>query len=605
MVSLLQAKNLSVAFVKDACNYLAVNSDSIRIIFAPYVEPKKLVPQLAEVLYDDTIVIGEDLLNKFREVNSFTPLRKEMYSRVRFIAKRRETNGILTWIDEMEDANNYGMALLFLKGLQISCPIEPDHNSYFAGALKILAFEFNLHGNIFRTNAVPYKGMYFYKVHLYDEDREKFIRKFYRKTSFTSKEPLLGESGTIENPFNNIYDAVHYLEKVEHKAYEEDTLINDIANMKYFYDPIQGHFRIAWASPYVAVQKNSFPRNSFIMSQMAQINPSEPNFFYFSLKPNLYGHKFLYRGQSNYYPGKPCKPNMYRDPNHNDTDYFLDYIIFSQEMEILIKSHPLVNLLEKGIEILHDTFRIRMNYPGLIQHYYNKSNMLDLTSDVKVMEFFATTDYKSETDEYVPVTDAKGIGVIYYYELKYPEAFQQHEHYALKTIGKQVFSRSGLQSGFLLEMDKTADMKTNIPEVKKIYFRHDAEISKKIFAASSNGEVYFPDDILQHAWHDRMKQRFKEKVVSIKAVQLNVSRNQDETEESITNKLKDRGISVDNFEPIFSEEELQQFYANIEQWWNDFCSDIYFADAENNIYRQAMKEIIREPKYAWAFYKKN
>lgn len=193
--------------------------------------------------------------------------------------------------------------------------------------------------------------------------------------------------------------------------------------------------------------------------------------------------------------------------------------------------------------------------------------------------------------------------MIYYYELRFPEAFQSHEHYAMKTIGKQVFSRSGLQSGFLLDMDKEADLKQNVAEVRKIYFRHDAEISKEIFASSNDGRDFFPEDILMHAWHDRMKQRFKDKVVSRKTVLLNVERNPGETEESIIRKLNDRGITVDDFEPSFTGAELDQFYSGIESWWDDFCSDIYFASAENLLYREAMKGIIRNPRYSWAFKK--
>ena len=98
-----------------------------------------------------------------------------------------------------------------------------------------------------------------------------------------------------------------------------------------------------------------------------------------------------------------------------------------------------------------------------------------------------------------------------------------------------------------------------------------------------------------------MKKRFKDKVVSRKAVLHNVSINSSETENSITKKLKDKGITVDDYDPSFTVEELDFFYKNIEQWWNDFCSDIYFADAENDLYREAMKNIIHEDRYSWAF----
>ena len=240
-----------------------------------------------------------------------------------------------------------------------------------------------------------------------------------------------------------------------------------------------------------------------------------------------------------------------------------------------------------------------MHYSGLAQHYYNKSDYLDFTSNIDVVRFFATTNYKDE--KYYPNEDVDKIGVIYYYELKYPEAFQQHNGYAMKNIGKQVFVRSGLQSGFLLEMAKGVDLKKDVDEVHAVYFKHNKEISKQVFKDCNNGEIFFADDLLQHAWRDRLKKRFEDKVVSKAAVLLNVSRNKEESEESITNKLSALGIKVDDFVPEFTREELKVFYSQIDKWWDEFCDDIHFADPEDDIYRQEMKDLIRNPKYKWAF----
>lgn len=601
MLSLNQSKQLTEAFTIEACNFLNVNHDTLRIIYTPQIRSNLKLLQASEILPDDTIVVEESFLEICRTSNSFTPLRIEMYGCIRYISKRRIAKGNYEVEDAKKDAMYYAMALCFLKGLQLPCIPLLQPELFFSGALQILADEFELHGKVFRMPTKPYKGAYFYKVRLDDADRDKLIQKYFRKVPYTGTKPSAGEKGTLENPFDNVYEAVEYLKRMEQTAYVNDTLMNDIANMDYFYDYNQGQFRITWASPYVAHLKQPYPEKSFIMSQMAPLNPMCPEDFYFNLKPNLYKHKFLYRGQSDYYPSKPCKPNMFRDSKHNAENYYLDFLIFSQELELLIRTHPIVQLLENGVELLHDIFRIRMHYSGLAQHYYNKSNLLDFTSDLEVMKFFATTDF--ENDKYIPCTDENRIGIIYYYELRYPDAFQQHEHYALKTIGKQVFSRSGLQSGFLLEMDKEADLKQNITEIRQVYFRHKEEISNEIFASSNNGEAYFPEDILNHAWHDRLKQRFKDKVVSKKTVLLNVKRNPGETEESITKKLKDKGIIVDDFVPSFTKEELDMFYSNIDSWWSDFCSDIYFADAENVLYREAMKELIQNPKYKWAFKK--
>lgn len=77
--------------------------------------------------------------------------------------------------------------------------------------------------------------------------------------------------------------------------------------------------------------------------------------------------------------------------------------------------------------------------------------------------------------------------------------------------------------------------------------------------------------MLQHAWRDRLKKRFEDKVVSKAAVLLNVSRNKEESEESITNKLSALGIKVDNFVPEFTREELKVFYSQIDNGGTSFA----------------------------------
>ncbi len=605
MIAIEQAKKLSHVIVNHVCDYLSIDEVSIRIIFTPRVEPIMGCPQNATVLNDDTLVIGEDFLCLCCQLG-FTMLRNELYARVRFIVKRRAYGGNLIWSRAIHDAFAFASALLLLDGNQLPCPKGIDAKAFFNGALTILSNEFGLVGAMFKMSTTSYLGNYFYKLRLSKSCSKDILSKYQSLVPFCAKYPSGNEKGTLDNPFDNINDAVAYLEKIEREAYEQDDRMQDIANMRYFYDTDQQFFRILWASPYVAHQKNSYAQNSFVMSQMAPLNPFKPNDFFFCLKPNLYRHKFLYRGQSDYYKDKPCVPNMFRDKNHNKENYFLDFIIFSQELELLVRSHPIVKLLEDGLELKHDTFKIRMHYPGLAQHYYNKSIFLDFTSNIDVMSFFATTDYDYKNDEYYPNEDLDKIGVIYYYELKFPEAFQQHNGYAMKNIGKQVFLRSGLQSGFLLEMKKGVDLKKDVSEVHAVYFKHDKKLSKEIFEKSNCGEKYFAEDLLQHAWKDRLKKRFEDKVVSRETVLLNVSRNIGETEESITEKLATLGITVDDFKPAFTDEELKDFYLNIDKWWNDFCEDIHFHDAEDEIYRQEMKDLINDPKYKWAFeYKTN
>ena len=61
MLSLVQSRYLSEAFVKEACHFLCVDPDTLRVIFIPYVKSVFGLLQMAEVLADDTIVVGENL----------------------------------------------------------------------------------------------------------------------------------------------------------------------------------------------------------------------------------------------------------------------------------------------------------------------------------------------------------------------------------------------------------------------------------------------------------------------------------------------------------------------------------------------------------------
>lgn len=599
------------AFVKDACHYLAMDSDTIRIIYAPKLEPLNGMPQIITVLDDDdTIVISDDLVNQCRATGC-CQLRFQMYIAARFISERRKGKSA-QWMQHIQDNVRYSISLMLLKGLSI--PGLTLDTQLKEDILKTFKSEFGFSGEVFELSNIQMNGS-FMKIRLDNDSERAFLNKVAVKTKFTGKSLKSGEKGTKENPFDNINQAVEYLAKIENEAYEDDNTMKEIAQLGYYYDLNEHHFKIAWASPYVAHTRNNFGEHAFVMSQMEPLDHKRPDIYFFSLKPNMYKRKFLYRGQSDHYEGFPCVPNLFRNPEQNAKRDFLDPLIFSQEMELLIKSHPIVQMLEQGIELLHDKFRIRMHYIGIAQHYYNKTPYLDLTSNLEVAKFFATTNYDATHDCYTPNTDTSRTGVIYYYELKYPDAFQQHHiytsrtfgkqmfqtsEYALKTIGKQVFLRSGLQNGFLLEMEQEVDFKT-LPEVKAVYFKHNVDISEEIFRKSGQGKKYFAEDILQHAWHDRLKERYQNRVVSREAVRLNVSRNKGETEKTIIAKLKDRGIEVDNYVPKFSEEELSSFYQDIDQWWEDFCSDIHFGDAEDELYRETMKQLRHDPNYSKYF----
>lgn len=66
----------------------------------------------------------------------------------------------------------------------------------------------------------------------------------------------------------------------------------------------------------------------------------------YSLKPNLRYRKFLFRGETEFH--NPCKPNLYRNLKQKR---FTKELMKGQEMMLLMMSHPLVQLLDMGVEL--------------------------------------------------------------------------------------------------------------------------------------------------------------------------------------------------------------------------------------------------------------
>lgn len=585
MVTYKQATEMIQAFMNEACSFMNFNYDEVCLRFVTSIPPIFGVPQFASVdAKSNTLIISEELIDTCRRNYGFTPLRSEVYARVRMLYLFHHPDKIKE-NDILISALAYSCALMLLKGLRLPM-VAP-------GTLEILKEEFGVDATILK---LPFEYPAF-QASLTPDAKKQYISKDQSSTSVSTVVRLSGgEKGTKENPFENVYEAVDYIKIMETEAHKKDSLLQSIEQQKFFYDPINDFFRISWASPYVSQYKNSYSARTFMVNEMAPLPGSKLNETWYSLKPNLYGHKFLYRGQSDSYEGIPCVPNLFRDKTKNATRDYIEFIIFSQELELLIRTHPLVQLFENGFELLHDTFHFRVNYPGLAQHYYNKSSMLDFSSDLEVMKFFSTTDYDWKNDRYTPCIDTSRIGVIYCYELQYPGAFQQHTGYSLKTIGKQPFMRPGSQCGFLLDMDKDVDLK-KLPEVTALYFKHNPVISNEIFAQSNSGKDYFADDLLLHAWNDRMKERREKKLISMKVVEYNAKMNDKSIEETIA-KLASIGVTVDDYVPSFSDEEVDMYYQEIDNgWWDAFCEDLHFCGAEDELYRQALKELPQRPEY--------
>lgn len=600
MVTIDNYKDIAASFLKEACNRLGIADGLIRLIYVPSLPPVQGIPQSSEYSSSEkTIFVSEKWLNSLIPQNGVTSLRSDIYAKARF-AYQHIIKHTLQF--DFCDAMAFSKALMGIKGiLAPTSDIPFSFNALEATlqtkAVLILKNEFGLDAEV-KTGTFPDGSKRtFFK--LTNGEEQKLIAKdsLPQKTSIV--EIAAEHKGTKDDPFDNVDDAFAYIERLEQTAYDNDLTLKEIAEADHFYDVVLHQFRYPFASPCIANYKNTFPKDCFIVNQNA---PNPNGKIHFTLKPNLYRRKFLYRGQHEDYAPKPCVPNLFRNPAKS---YFLDDLIWNQEMELLLMSHPLVKLLEGGVELLHDKFCIYMNLGGLAQHYYHKTRFLDFTSNSGVAKFFAVTGYDGTKDEYYSVAPDDKLGVIYCYELQYPSPFAFHKAgYHLSVIGKQVFMRSGAQHGFLLDLNKGIDLNT-LPEVRAVYFRHDKAISDRIFQESNKGQEYFAMDILEKEWKAEFEQRMRNLIVSADAVRINVSRNTGETYDSICKKLADKNVRVDNsYTPCFSQDLLDEYYQDIKNgWWEEFCKDIFFYGADGILYKNALMDLPNREEYRWAFYR--
>lgn len=401
--------------------------------------------------------------------------------------------------------------------------------------------------------------------------------------------------GSKDNPFSNVNEAFESLLKLEKDAFDNDNVLQSLRHATVFGN-VAAHVTESLSTPFAAYQADHLPAGSFIVNRQQSGR--------YAFKPVLTGRKFLFRGQTQDYPR--CVPTLFRDENQ---DYFINEMILNHEMYCLIETHPLVQLLGiQGIKIAGRDFRMATNYFGICQHYFNRTVFLDLTSDVDTAKFFATSDFKG--DDCKP-HEAGGLGVIYWHEIEMPYAFQRNSHNVrgkalethLSTIGKQVFPRSGRQFGYLLEMEKDLDF-FDLPTSHKVFFRHDAEVARKIFETAQEGRKYMPASILDQYWKEKMSSPRTDRLISQNALAINLELNkQKETKTSLQNKLERRGFTITRHAARFTPDQLHSYYQDIKNgWWDEFLSDIHFLGPNAEAYKEELRQIELNPAYAFAFH---
>ena len=497
-----------------------------------------------------------------------------------------------------KDSWDFAVALSILKGIHFT-DIPND------AAINLLRDEFGIDCEVVLATDMIHKKKRKI-VTLTDADRQRRadeLKKFYDESI---KMPLPkikeGQLGSKSNPFTNVDEAAAYILKIEKERLVSDQYRQTISSEQYFFDFENGFFRIPWASANVSYYPlEEVSSSNFVVNQLSQRPGHSHEMPRFSIKPSLAHNRFLYRGQSQFFD--VCVPSLFRNKDNMAEKQFVSDIIQMDELEVLLRQHPLVRLFEDGFYLLNDFFRFKVDYEGLSQHYYNNTPKLDLTSDMDVAKFFAVTWFNMDADRYEKYTGTE-LGVLYYYDLT-PDAFTKRtgRNYLVETIGKQPFMRSGNQSGFLTRLDPGENFNER-PEVRYVFFRHDADITNRIFAESECGDKYMPQEMLRSHWYNRMRDESAKKEISMEALQLNFSRNPSVSHHSIRKALQKKGFHISSMnKQFFTEEELDFYYAGALDFWKDFCSNIYFYSPEGALLKKHLMNLPNDSRYRWAFYR--
>ena len=515
--------------------------------------------------------------------------------------------------EQDKDSDVFSMALCIIKGLpQLDVPIDANavkvlgHNPFDReSAIHMLRDEFGMDCCVKRCFDLSTKTERPF-VTFTERERKRRGDEWLTLREECNKRPLPmikeGALGSKDNPFINVDEAADYILAIERERLDTDAYFQAIKKEHYCFDYERGYFRISWASAnvgYYPLHGAVYP--CFVVNQLSQQVGHSNEMPRFSIKPSLAYNKFLFRGQSTFFA--PCVPGMFRNKQNVATHQFVDEVIQINELEVLLRQHPLVRLFEQGFYLLHEFFRFRVDYVGLAQHYYNHTPMLDLTSDMEVAKFFAVTWFNMTEDRYEKYT-GDGLGVLYYYDLTADSfTIRKGRDYLVEAIGKQPFMRSGNQSGFLIRLSPEQDFNA-LPEVRYVFFRHDPAITDRIFAKSDNGEKYMPQEMLRTHWYKRMNDEIARKEISIEALKLNFENNKSVSHNSIVKELHNKGFHISKkYSPSFSQEELDLYYAGALSFWAEFCSNIHIYSPEGKLLHKHLINLPNDPRYRWAFYK--
>lgn len=312
----------------------------------------------------------------------------------------------------------------------------------------------------------------------------------------------------------------------------------------------------------------------------------------YSLKPNISMQSALFRGECQLMEdGYTCRSSLFR----NEPRYLIENLKY-EELQIAMESYPLFDLLRKGI-VLNDDFNLRLYNPyGIAMCYGMKTSLLSFTSDLEIASFYACCE-KNKNGEYQPVTVKSGEekrGILYMFNMMVPFSMTP----GLSSVGKQAFPRCGLQKTFALNVQKGQDLR-NHRFVVGFVFRHDSEISKRIFHRFNSGQSLEPADDLMAS---KSKEILESKVISTLAFDRNLSLNTNDDPVDNQKEIYKKGfsLSADRI-TTFTSDELNIYYAKALDIWEQFCQNIEFVGRDADRLRDLLLTVPHMNQYRTYF----
>lgn len=307
----------------------------------------------------------------------------------------------------------------------------------------------------------------------------------------------------------------------------------------------------------------------------------------YSLKPNISVQPALFRGESRWdKESYNCCPSLLREKPR----YVVQNLKY-EELMIAMESHPLYRLFLEGIE-LSDKMNLRMYNPyGIAMCYDQKTSLLSFTSDLEIASFYACCE-RDEKGAYQPILNEEGNrkGILYIFNMLAPFGMTP----GLSTVGLQPFPRCGHQKAFALNLQPGQDLR-NHRFVVGFVFRHDAGVSKSIYTQFESGRSLEPcNDILA----TKAKEINTSGEISQAAFERNLRKNPKDNQAANEREIKDKGLTLaTDRDTSFTASELEGYYANSFNIWDQFCQQIVFPGRESEILLNKLKNVPNMDSY--------